>query len=329
MSSKYELPDKEQIKSDYEKLSPVYKKLIQEIIYIVEKIIQENKFQVSNIQSRVKTFDSYYKKIVRNEINEDFFNEIEDFAGIRIIFPYRSDLIKINSIIKKKFRLIRENLHNSQSMPFGYMSDHYIIKISKSYRGDRYDDIKDLKCELQIRTVSMHAWATVSHHLEYKQEVDIPSELKSDFMALSGVFYIADSLFEQFKTARETSQNKLRKSIKTNIFNLKQEVNLDTLRAFLLWKLPDRPKNDDYAYSELVGEIKQANFNDFEKLNEILDEHMDDFLLDEKKHPPIERTSDPKISIPTTYSHVGVVRVICRDIANCEGYPVEEIDEIE
>jgi len=90
---------------------------------------------------------------------------------------------------------------------------HACISLPNHFRGSRYDPIKSLKCEIQVRTASMHAWATVSHHLDYKQEADIPSELKDDFYALSGVFYIADSLFEQFREARAGSIRRLKRTM--------------------------------------------------------------------------------------------------------------------
>ena len=59
---------------------------------------------------------------------------------------------------------------------FGYMDDHYIVRLPKECKGPRYNDIKPLKCEIQVRTISMDAWDAVSHHLDYKQKIDIPSK---------------------------------------------------------------------------------------------------------------------------------------------------------
>ena len=116
----------------------------------------------------------------------------------------------------------------------------------------------------------MHSWATISHHLEYKQEIAIPSHLKNEFNALSGVFYIADSLFDQFKNARETSIAELLTSVENDTFDLLQEINLDTLKAFIKWKLPERKEADDMEISSLVSILKGEK-KGFQDISDILD----------------------------------------------------------
>jgi ppGpp synthetase/RelA/SpoT-type nucleotidyltranferase len=67
-----------------------------------------------------------------------------------------------------------------------------------NYTGPRYEDLKGLKAEIQIRTIAMDAWSNVSHYLEYKTPEAAPSSLRKDFYALSALFYLADTHFELF-----------------------------------------------------------------------------------------------------------------------------------
>ncbi|MBI4489516.1 MAG: hypothetical protein HY694_10565 [Deltaproteobacteria bacterium] len=53
--------------------------------------------------------------------------------------------------------------------------------------------------EIQIRTIAQDAWASISHYLDYKKESDIPAQLRRDFYALSGLFYVADRHFAMLK----------------------------------------------------------------------------------------------------------------------------------
>jgi len=282
-SSQYEPPDKELVKKGYDRFSPVYNELVEEVKYILNKGIKTRKIRISEIETRVKEFESFYKKIIRHKITKDPFEAIEDIAGVRVICLYRSDLAAMEKLIRSKFKVIKaEIIHDKRDGVFGYMSDHYVVKLAEHFSGERYDSIKFLKCEIQVRTVSMHAWATVSHHLDYKQEIDIPSHLKNDFYALSGVFYIADSLFEQFRDARERSINVLAESVEKNRFDLKQEMNLDSIQAFLAWKFPERkfeadddptPTLEDYSY--LIGELRERGLCDYQKLNKLLNDSRD------------------------------------------------------
>lgn len=247
--------------------------------------LTEKKIKIGGLEPRIKEFESFYDKIIRKEIDSDPFQAIEDIAGIRIICLYRSDLKKIEKLIREEFEVVREDLLRKQTkMPFGYMTDQYVVRLPKHFRGERYDPIKSLKCEIQVRTVSMHAWATVSHHLDYKQEVDIPSELRDDFYALSGVFYIADSLFEQFRKARAKSINRLMKSIKENQFNFDVELNLDTLMVYLKWRFPERKTyKGKRALSILLSRADRAEITSYRQLDEIVDSNMDWFVRDEKE----------------------------------------------
>lgn len=58
----------------------------------------------------------------------------------------------------------------------------------------------------------LNAWASISHYLGYKKESDIPAELRRDFNALSGLFYVADTHFAMLK--QELTQYLVGKSSK-------------------------------------------------------------------------------------------------------------------
>jgi putative GTP pyrophosphokinase len=86
------------------------------------------------------------------------------------------------------------------------MSVHHIVRFGSKHKGERYDNIKNIPFEIQVRTIAMDAWANISHYLDYKTEQDIPTELKRDFHALSGMFYVADKHFQLFFEQRSKKQ---------------------------------------------------------------------------------------------------------------------------
>jgi len=57
------------------------------------------------------------------------------------------------------------------------------------------EEIKKIPFEIQVRTIAQDAWAAISHYLDYKKKSVIPDQLKRDFHALSGLFYVADTHF--------------------------------------------------------------------------------------------------------------------------------------
>jgi putative GTP pyrophosphokinase len=317
MNPHYSPPDKILLERVYQEAKPQYERLIDEVLFIIRKAFEEKKLDISSIEGRVKKFDSFYKKIIRKQAVGNVFEIIEDFAGIRILCLYRSNLNSIEKILRSRLVVVKaEVLRDRKDMAFGYMSDHYIVKIPANYCGERYDAIKRLKCEIQVRTISMHAWATVSHHLDYKQDVDIPSNLKNDFYALSGIFYIADSLFEQFKIARQETVNALTKSSKEEGFDLDAEFNFDTMRAYLEFKLPERASFDDArSISGILGDLAKAKVKTYRELDSIIDENMKWLSIKEKKNPPrdVYTIKGRRVEEDTSYTAVGVIRVILRD----------------
>ena len=100
----------------------------------------------------------------------------------------------------------------------------------------------------------MHAWAAISHYLEYKGEWDVPAHLKKSLNALSGLFYVADSEFENFYNESLKSKKSLGQ------LDDKDEINLDTVEKLLQDTYPDRNKVDARLISQLVQAIKKAGY---------------------------------------------------------------------
>lgn len=262
--------DKQKLKKKYEKLKSLFEKLVDEIAYQLQKSIEKKDIKIQSLTARstkVKTFESFYDKIVRKQVKSDPFKAIEDIAGVRVVCLYRSDLGRLGDLIFEEFRVVRADTSRTQTgTPFGYSSDHYIIKLSKKCRGPRYDDIKELKCEIQVRTLLMDAWASVSHHLEYKQELDIPRDLRRDFDALAGLFYVADTHFEIFKDGIIESRKSLLKTVQLGKFSLDQEINLDSLTAYMQLKFPER--GIEGVGSTIIKELATRGYQSIRQLDD-------------------------------------------------------------
>jgi len=259
----------DKLRMEYERSKGSYESLVDEVMFVLRDSMKKNKMKYHSLtcrEGKVKSFESFYDKVIRKDIRENPLNEVEDIAGVRVICLYRSDLCKIGEIIEENFEVVRTDTSRTRTEnPFGYASDHYIVKISRHYKGARYDKIKDLKCEIQVRTILMDAWASVSHHLAYKQEADIPGELKADFNSLSGLFYIADTHFEFFRKGSEAARATLMKSARRDEFDIDQEINLDSLTAYAHWKFPERKGGD---YSLLIKQLAQIGYKKLRRLDE-------------------------------------------------------------
>lgn len=287
-----------------------FKSLEVEAKYSIEAFLSDASIKVHSVFGRVKKFDSYVGKLKRFASSGKEGSDINDIVGLRVLCLFMSDVDRIGSLIRENFDVISADnkIKNQEVDTFGYLSDHYIVKLKKELRGPRYDSIKKFKFEIQVRTVAMDAWATISHYLDYKSDTDIPRELKKSFMALSGLFYVADVNFEQLFGESNKSKLDSKQAIsKSHGNNL--DLNLDTLKAFLEKRYPRRVTSDD-SYSSLLKELDSLGMTSIGDLSSALDGTDKALAAYELDHPPWGDDEDDSANGYTTFSAVGATRMV-------------------
>ena len=295
----------DEVQAGYESARPKYEQLKGEIIYILESALAQRGIAIHMLEGRIKPVDSLIAKMERQE-TEPPFEEIVDICGIRIIGLFLSDIQEIGKLLEETFELesTDDKITAKPHEEFGYLSVHYVARLPDSFSGPRYDGIKGLRFEVQVRTIAMHAWATISHYLDYKSPNAIPSNLRRDFNALSAVFYVADSHFELFFNSSQQAEQK------AQIANTlgTEEINLDTLTAYLKKKYPTRDSTNSVGISDLVEELVSSGYQTISRLDSDLDRSKEAFIIYEAENPP---RPGPQ------YADVGVVRLV-PSIANEE-----------
>ena len=254
--------DDEALKQLYNSLIERYERLKVEFTFILEREMRSSGIPYHLIMGRIKTFESFLDKAQRKRITDPI-REIDDICGLRIICLFLSDLQRIRELITTKLEVVsfEDKIQETPMQSFGYMGLHVICKLPPHFAGPRYDDIKDLKAEIQVRTISMDAWASISHYLDYKSVTAVPSELRKDFYALSGLFYMADSHFEMFFQQQQKSRQAVTIEAETVEGLVDSEINLDTLMTFLRKRYPNREHAEASAVSELVDGLVESGYS--------------------------------------------------------------------
>lgn len=262
------------IEQDYATLLPLWEKLKGEVVYALEQAVNSNSIKIHQIESRVKNLESFIGKAYSNNY-EDPLKEIKDIVGVRVVTLFQSSLSDVDKIIGKEFSILqKDDKTDGDDYALGYQSIHYLCTLRADYVGPRYSDISNHVFEIQARTLCMHAWAAVSHHLDYKGDWDVPKELKKSLQALSGLFHVADSQFEQFFLARD--QYKLISKRKED--NTSTEINLETLYAYSLEKFQERRIPEKSEISKIVQEFISIGIGNIGDLNNIIDEALPKLL---------------------------------------------------
>ncbi len=255
-----------EVEREYNTRSDQYKELKEEVIFILKKALKEQKIPYDAIYGRVKELDSLKTKISENDYQEPF-KEIYDICGIRVVCLFPSHIDQINEIIINNFKVEEKDdkIHSKPAESFGYLSVHYKAFLPDSCSGPRYDHLKLLKFEIQLRTIAAHAWCAISHHLDYKHPNAIPVPLQKQFHALSALFYLADENFESLYKSSLEVKEKAQKIELTQIG--KEEINFDILDAYLKKKLPNREIAHPQHMSLLSEELYRAGYGEISQID--------------------------------------------------------------
>lgn len=245
----------EEIIEIYNPLQPLYKKLAEEVKYVIDQKIEEQKIKISTLPCREKLIASLVKKLETKYYNDPL-NEITDFAGVRVVCYYEPDIEPIKKIVQENF-IIHEHIDKTHDLgvaKMGYHGSHFIVSLGKHYAGARYEGIKNLKCEIQLRTVLQDAWAMISHHLVYKEEFSIPNRVRRDLNNVASLLEIAQGIFDSMREKRHSYISEIHKKEETTIDFLSQPVDYETLYAYTRWKYKDLVVSDNW-HNRLLADL--------------------------------------------------------------------------
>ena len=101
---------------------------------------------------------------------ENIEEHLNDIAGIRVICSYIDDIYLLADALTRQddIKLIRRKDYISNPKPNGYRSLHLIISVPIFFA----ESVKEVKAEVQIRTIAMDFWASLEHQIKYKQNVE-------------------------------------------------------------------------------------------------------------------------------------------------------------
>ena len=141
---------------------------------------------IEHIKARIKTPESIVKKLRRYGLEFTLDNmeaAVNDIAGVRITCSFTSDIFRLADMIRdqKDIKVLSTKDYITCPKPSGYRSYHMIVTVPV-YFSDR---IKDVKVEIQIRTVAMDFWASLEHKINYKFESNAPEHIKEELIECS------------------------------------------------------------------------------------------------------------------------------------------------
>ena len=207
---------------------------------------------IEEVSGRVKSINSILEKMQRKNISWDELEEkVEDIAGVRIICQFYEDIEKVAALIQKRsdMRVLEIKDYVSHMKESGYRSYHMII----AYGVETLEGRKEIRAELQIRTLAMNFWATIEHSLQYKYKGNMPPHLAQRLTSAADSILKLDAEMSSVRNEVMDAQNSmlhqsnLVADILNNIENLyrysnKREVAKIQDEFYRIYKIKDLEK---------------------------------------------------------------------------------------
>ena len=145
------------------------------------------------IESRLKKPSSIARKLEKmgHEVTvENMTKHLSDIAGIRVLCAYIDDIYEIARMLahQKDVEIITVKDYIKHPKDNGYRSYHMIVEIPVYFS----DDVRPVRCEIQIRTIAMDFWATLDHDMQYKKQVEDAEQIMQELKECADIIHMTD-----------------------------------------------------------------------------------------------------------------------------------------
>ena len=145
------------------------------------------------IESRLKRPSSIARKLRKMGYEptvDNMIMHLSDIAGIRVLCAYIDDIYEIARMLARQtdVRIITVKDYIKLPKENGYRSYHMIVEIPVHFS----DEVRPVRCEIQIRTIAMDFWATQYHDMQYKKEVEDSEESMRELKECADIIHMTD-----------------------------------------------------------------------------------------------------------------------------------------
>ena len=163
---------------------------------------ERNPFE--SIKSRVKSPVSIVEKMNRKGYEltvENIEDKLNDVAGIRVICSFVEDIYHLADMLAGQDDLqvlqVKDYIKNPKEN--GYRSLHLIIQIPIFLSNQK----KNMRVEVQFRTIAMDFWASLDHKLKYKKDVKNPEVIAEELKKCADVISSVDMRMQEIRNMME------------------------------------------------------------------------------------------------------------------------------
>jgi putative GTP pyrophosphokinase len=137
-----------------------------------ELSVKDSRNPFETIKTRIKKPVSIINKMKKDGVEITLANiesHLNDVAGIRVVCSFPDDIYKLANYLEAQddIKVIARKDYIANPKPSGYRSLHLIVEVPIFLTTEK----KNMRVEVQFRTIAMDFWASLEHKLKYKTDV--------------------------------------------------------------------------------------------------------------------------------------------------------------
>ena len=149
----------EVVLNEYDQLRDLCEGYTQRLSELLDQLLAASSIHVHSVTFRLKTRESLKKKLYSTQDKYESLEDVTDICGVRVTTYFADDVDRVAEIVENEFEIDVGNSVDKRALldpdRFGYISVHYVVGLS-AVRSEltEYQDFRDLKAEVQIRSIS-------------------------------------------------------------------------------------------------------------------------------------------------------------------------------
>ena len=162
---------------------------------VLNKEFQANELRnpIETIKTRIKSPASIMEKLERKGFElsiQSIKDNLDDVAGIRVICSFVDDIYKVADMLTNQddIKILSKKDYIKNPKKNGYRSLHLVVEIPIFLSNEK----KQMRVEVQIRTIAMDFWASLEHEIHYKKFSNSNVEAVKQLTECADVIYETD-----------------------------------------------------------------------------------------------------------------------------------------
>ncbi len=155
---------------------------------------------IESIKTRMKSPASIYEKMERRGFPlsiESMEKNLNDIAGVRVICSFPDDIYNVARLITEQDDIVVLEIKDyiANPKPNGYRSLHLIVAVPIFLA----DEKKNMKVEIQFRTIAMDFWASLEHKVKYKKDLENPESVAQELKECADIIASVDKRMQDIE----------------------------------------------------------------------------------------------------------------------------------